>query len=105
MPGCRFLLWLQRLRYRGRSSNRPLVLDDERIFDRFVAGDTHLLDHDINERSFFAVLSDGGNIVDDLHAGSDFSEGGILSVEESVIMVADEELASGRIRIHGTSHG
>ena len=47
---------------------------------------------------------DGSNLIDDIHAFDDVTESGILAIKEEVILIADEELGTCAIRIHGTGH-
>src|SRR5580658_8110098 len=44
------------------------------------------------------------DLVDDIHAGHDFAEGGVLAIEEARVAEADEELRIGRVRIVRARH-
>ena len=52
-----------------------------------------------------AVRANGGDAVYHVHAADDLTEGRVLSVKVRGILVHDEELAAGRIRVHGSGHG
>ena len=46
----------------------------------------------------------GGDLLKDVVAGDQLAERGVLFVEEAGVAVADEKLATGRIRAGGTGH-
>src|SRR5271155_1624634 len=50
------------------------------------------------------VLRAGLDLVDDVHAGDDLAEDGVLPVEEAGVAKADEELRIGRVRVARPRH-
>ena len=53
-----------------------------------------------------AVIGVGiSDLVYDIHALGDFSESGISAIQMRSSLVHDEELASGRVGMHGSCHG
>ena len=80
-----------------------LLLDfldrEDFLVDRFG-----LHDDDRDDGTIVRPFADPGDLIDDVHTFGDASEGGVVAVEEEVIRVADEELATRGIGIHRPGH-
>lgn len=61
-------------------------------------------DHNILVRLVVTIFGRRSNFVDNLHSRNDFAESGIIAIEESIVFIANEELAACAVRILGPRH-
>ena len=65
----------------------------------------HGLDLLLVQRAVAIIRVGISDLVYDIHALGDFSESSVSTVQMGSCFVHDEELASGRVRMHGSCHG